>query len=184
MTYLPAPYESAQQDDMVAALGAGLTISTAAITSWVLGAFSYDSIRSIVESIDRGGDFEDIPADVLVPTAGWTVAAVFMVLGALMMFARRGRGSVILGSLVAIATTAIAQFAYHYDELARQSNAADLHLEHWPLFWGGVVVFVAAVLPATGRWVNGTGKSAPPSSDMPGLPGGAGAGSATLWPGT
>jgi len=84
MTYLPAPYESAQQDDMAAALGAGLTISTAAVTSWVLGSFGYDSIRSIVESIDHGADFEDIPADVLVPTAGWSVAVVFMVLGALM----------------------------------------------------------------------------------------------------
>jgi hypothetical protein len=150
----------------------------------VLGSFGYDSIRSIVESIDHGADFEDIPADVLVPTAGWSVAVVFMVLGALMMFARRGRGSVIFGSLVAIATTAVAQFAYHYDELAQQPNAADLHLEHWPLFWGGVVVFIAAVLPATGRWVNRTGRPAPPSSDIPGFPGGPGTGSATLWPGT
>ena len=168
MTYLPAPYESAQQDDMSAALGAGLTISTAGITSWVLGSFSYDAIRYTVDQIKGGA--EELPANLLVPTAGWTVAVVFMVLGALMMCARRGRGSVMFGALVAIATTAVAQFAYHYNDLAQQPNAADIRVDNWPLFWGGVVVFIAAALPATGRWVSNTGKPAPPTSDVPGYP--------------
>jgi hypothetical protein len=184
VTYLPAPYESAQQDDMAAALAAGLTISTAAITSWVLGSFCYESIRSIVERVHNTADLKDIPADELVPTTGWAVAVVLMVFGAVMLLARRGRSSVVCGSLIAIATTAVAQFSYHYPEVAQRSSAAQLHLEHWPLFWGGVVVLLAAVLPATGRWVNSTGKSGRPSSDPLGFPGGPSTSSATLWPGT
>ncbi len=184
MTYLPAPYESAQQDDTASALAAGLTISTAAATSWVLGSFSYDAIHYLIETTKQGTDFADLPADLLVPTAGWTVAVVFMVLGALLMLARRGRGSVIFGSLVAIVTTAIAQFAYHYGDIAQQPTAMASHLDNWPLFWGGAVVFLAAVLPATGRWVTRTPKPGPPTSDLPGFPDGSGTGSATLWPGT
>ena len=49
-----------------------------------------------------------------VPTVGWAVAAVLMVIGALLLLFRRGRGLLIFGALISIATTAWAQFGLGY----------------------------------------------------------------------
>ncbi len=69
---------------------------------------------------------------------------MLMVIGALLLIFRRGRGSLILGALVSIATTAVAQYELHLGP-ATQSQS-------W-LYWGGIGVLVVAALPATGRWV-------------------------------
>jgi hypothetical protein len=172
VTYLPAPYESAQQDDLAAALGAGLTVATAGITSWVLGTFAVEVVSSVFrETKDGNFSFDGVPADLVVPTVGWSIAVVFLVLGAVLMLFRRGRGTVIVGALIAVATTAIAQFAYHYDDLVTAPAPATVHLDKWWLYWGGVAVFVAAILPATGRWVN-RGRRKPPTGTA--TPGGSG----------
>jgi len=187
MTYLPAPYESAQQDDLAAALGAGLTVATAGITSWVLGTFAVDSIRWITEQTDKSLDLEKVPADLLVPTLGWAAAVILLVLGAVLMVFRRGRGTVIFGALIAVATTAIAQFAYHYNDLTTAPGAVTVPLDRWWLYWSAAAVLVAAVLPATGRWVKRTPPRTPVGAvtrGASGYPGGPSAGSPTLWPGT
>ena len=145
MTYLPAPYESAQQDDLPAALGAGLTVTIAGITSWVLGNFSFDRGRELIDQI-KADNGSTLPKTVLVPTIGWVAAVLLMVIGAVLLAFRLGRGVLVFGSMIAIATTAVAQFAYHY--------GSALSVAQWPLYWGGAVVFLLAVLPATGRWVN------------------------------
>ena len=51
---------------------------------------------------------------VAVPTVGWAVAAVLMAIGAVLLLFRRGRGLLIFGALVAIGTTAWAQFGLGY----------------------------------------------------------------------
>ncbi len=141
MSYLPAPYESAQQDDLGAALGAGLAVSLAGITSWVLGKSAYHGVRSL---IDLGKANQPLPGSLVVPTFGWAVAVMVMVIGALLLMFRRGRGSLIVGSLISIATTAIAQYGYHF---------SSANVGQWWLYWGGVGVLAAAALPATGRWI-------------------------------
>ncbi len=168
MTYLPAPYEAAQQDDLAAALGAGLTAVTAGITSWVLGQAAYDGIR---EMIDLNDAKASLPPSLVVPTVGWSIAVLLMVVGALLLIFRRGRGMVAFGALVSIATTALAQYLYDW-------NAPSAPVEQWLLYWGGVVVFVAAVLPATGRWVRRVARPLPPGMQPPT------SATATFYPGT
>ena len=158
MTYLPAPYESAQQDDLPAALGAGLTVTVAGITSWVLGRWAYDSARALIDQI-KADSGRALSKSQLIPTAGWSVAVLLMVIGAVLLAFRLGRGVLVFGAMIAVATTAVAQFGYHY--------GSDLPMSQWPLFWGGAVVFLLVVMPATGRWVNpaATAKPAfPPSA--------------------
>ena len=141
MSYLPAPYESAQQDDLGAALGAGLAATLAGITSWVLGKWVYDGVHSLIDSSKAQ---ESPPASVVVPTVGWGIAVVLMVIGTLLLVFRRGRGSLIIGALISIATTAIAQYSFHFGSSS---------LSQWWLYWGGVGVLAVAALPATGRWI-------------------------------
>lgn len=143
MSYLPAPYESAQQDDLPAALGAGLTVTVAGITSWILGHRAYEEIRSLV---DLGKAQDPLPRESVVTSAGWAIAVLLMVSGALLLAFRRGRGSLILGALVSIATTAVAQYGFGLGTAKHQ-------VPQWALYWGGAVVLLLAALPATGRWV-------------------------------
>ncbi len=150
MTYLPSPYESAPQDDLAAALGAGLAATVAGITSWVLGRWSYDGVRRL---IDLGNAQQSLPASVVVPAVGWGSAVVLMVLGALSLISRRGRGALILGALISMATTAIAQFSFHFGAASQPQ---------WWLYWGGVGVLAAAAMPATGRWIRKPTAIAPP----------------------
>jgi len=165
MTYLPAPYESAQQDDLPAALSAGLTISLAAITSWVTGSFAYDNLSPV---FNGSVDFEDLPTAMSVPTIGWSIGVLFMVIGMLTLGFRRGRQAIMLGALISLATTLVAQFIYGYPD----DPALGAPIEQWPLYWGGLAVVVVASLPATKRWIVRKTPLPPP------------AGGPTLWPGT
>ncbi len=180
MSHLPAPYESAQQDDIGAAVAATMTVTTALITSWVLGSQAYPVIEEGVRlflddaSSQEAQAYQDTLEEVTaVPTIGWTVATAFMVIGALLLLIRRGRGAVVIGALISIGTTAYAQFGVGY------GNAdAQYPVEQWPLFWGGVVVVVLALLPATGRWI---GKRRKPSASSSVI--GTTDSGAILWPG-
>ena len=49
MSYLPAPYESPQQDDLAATVAAILTTTVGLITSWVLGQHVYPVIRELID---------------------------------------------------------------------------------------------------------------------------------------
>ncbi len=151
MSYLPAPYESAKQDDLPAAMGAGLTVTVAGITCWMLGQWSF---RHIAGLIDTGRAGSPLPAAELIPAAGWAAAVLLMVLGGLLLVFRRGRGALIFGALVSIATTAVARYTFGWGTPASP-------VPQWALYWGGAAVLVLAALPATGRWVAKTGVAAP-----------------------
>jgi hypothetical protein len=156
VSYLPAPYESAPRDDLTSALGAGMTFTVAGITSWILGRWSWDSGRALIDVI-KVNNGTPLPKSAVVPTIGWAVAVVLMVVGAILLAFRHGRSALVLGALISVATTAIAQFSFHYGQ-------PGFSVTQWPLYWGGAAVFVLAVLPATGRWV------APPARAVPAFP--------------
>jgi hypothetical protein len=145
VSYLPAPYESAQQDDLPAALGAGLAVVLAGITSWILGQRVVDGARTLID-LGRARPGADLPKGLLVPTAGWGVAVVLMVIGCLSLIFRRGRGALIFGALVSVATTALARYSFHWATPGQP-------VAQWALYWGGLAVVVAAALPATRRWI-------------------------------
>jgi hypothetical protein len=180
MSYLPAPYESPQQDDLSATIAAILTTTVALITSWVLGQHAYPVVREFIDA--AMGNLSTAQEDaltasvptVVVPTVGWAVAAVLMAIGALLLLFRRGRGLLVFGALIGVATTAWAQFGLGYG-----GEDAVHQVDQWPLYWGGVVVIVLALLPATGRWV-GRQRRVPKSSTVIGTTDSG----AILWPGT
>ena len=180
MTYLPAPYESPQQDDLSATIAAILSSTTGLITAWVLGAHAYPVVREFIDAVL--GNLTTAQEDALqaslqttaVPTAGWAVAAILLAIGALLLLFRRGRGLLIVGALLSIAATAYAQFALGYG-----GPDATIPVEQWPLFWGGVVVVVLAVLPGTSRWLGKQRRSNPSSTVI-----GTTESGAILWPGT
>ena len=145
MTYLPAPYEAGSQDDLAATVAAALTVSVAGITSWILGSAAYPMIRDVVEQA-RGGSSFDPAASLLVPGAGWSLAAVLLAIGALLLLFRRGRGLLVFGALVSVATTAVARISWGFGTPTHP-------IAQWPLYWGGVLVLLLALLPATGRWL-------------------------------
>ena len=91
----------------------------------------------------------------LVPTIGWSIAVLLIVPGALLLAFRHGRGTLILGSLVSVATTAMAQYGFHF---------GSGHPAQWWLYWGGFAVLAVAALPAIGRWI------AKPTPTAPGFP--------------
>src|SRR3954451_18515639 len=126
MSYLPAPYESAQQDDLAAALAAGLAATLGGIMSWVLGKEAYDGLRVL---INLGKANKSLPGSVVVPSVGWAIAVVLMVIGSILLILRRGRGSLIIGSLISIATTAVTQYGFHF---------SSANVPQWWLYWGGV----------------------------------------------
>lgn len=176
MTYLPAPYEAAQQDDLAATLAAVLTTTVAALTAWTLGSWAYTTIRSLFDvfSANDPPDASSGQIESALVAAGWAVAAVFLGLGALLVLFRRGRKAAVFGGLIAAGTTALAQFGFGYGDAG-----ARVPIENWPLYWGGVVVVVLAVLPATGRWVGRTRKRRSSQQVM-----GTTESGAILWPGT
>ena len=179
MSYLPAPYESPQQDDLAATVAAILTTTVGLITSWVLGQHVYPVVRELIDG--AMGNLSSAQEDALqasmatvgVPTVGWAIATVLMVIGSLLLLFRRGRGLLIFGALIAVATTAWAQFGLGYG-----GEGAAIQVDQWPLYWGGVAVVVLALLPATGRWVGRT-RRAPKSSTVIGTT----ETGAVLWPG-
>ncbi|HZM66801.1 MAG TPA: hypothetical protein VFC16_10935 [Nakamurella sp.] len=184
MSYLPAPYEAPPQDDLSATLAAILTTTVALITSWVLGARAYPVVREFVDGLlgnltdAQRQAFTDTLATQAVPTVGWSVAAVLLAIGAVLLLFRRGRQLLIFGALIGVATTAWAQFGIGYGDVG---SGAAVPVEQWPLYWGGVAVIVLAVLPATGRWLGRT-KVPPRAGKPPGVTGTTESG-AILWPG-
>lgn len=179
MSYLPAPYESPQQDDLSATVAAILTSTVALITSWVLGQQAYPVVKDFIDGVlgnltSAQEDAVEASLDtVAIPTVGWTIAAVLMVIGALLLLFRRGRGLLILGGLVAVATTAWAQFIIGYG-----GEGAEVPVSQWPLYWGGAAVVVLALLPATFRWI-GRGQRTPKQTNVIGTT----ESGAILWPG-
>lgn len=176
MTYLPAPYETPPQDDLAATLAAVLTTTVAGLTAWILGSWSYRTGRSLYDVVAGPGTPEPTPAQIesAVVAAGWGVAALFLGFGALFVLFRRGRKAAVLGGLIAGGTTALAQFGFGYGD-----TGAQVPIENWPLYWGGIAVLVLALLPATGRWV-GRRRRARRSPEITGTT----ASGAILWPGT
>ena len=179
MSYLPAPYESPAQDDLPATVFAILTTTVGLITSWVLGQAAYPVVKEFVDGLlgnlssAQEDAFQASLKTVGVPSAGWAIAAVLMVIGALLLLFRRGRALLVFGSLISIATTAWAQFGIGYG-----GEGAEIPISQWPLYWGGVVVVVLALLPPTGRWVGRTRRNARPSNVI-----GTTESGAILWPG-
>jgi len=111
---------------------------------------------------------------ILAPTVGWTVAAVLMIIGSVLLLFRRGRGWLVLGTLVSIGTTGWAQFG-----VGMGGPDATYPVDQWPLYWGGVAVLVLVLLPATGRWVGRQARARKPSAVI-----GTTETGAVLWPGT
>ncbi len=179
MSYLPAPYESPQQDDLAATLSAILTATVAIITSWVLGQQAYPVIREVIDgamgnlTVAQQDALTSELKTVAVPTIGWALAAVLMTIGAVLLLFRRGRKLLILGALISIGTTAWAQFGLGYG-----GDGASVVVNQWPLFWGGAVVAVVGLLPATGRWIGKSRAVARPSTVI-----GTTESGAVLWPG-
>ena len=179
MSYLPAPYESPQQDDLSATVAAILTTTVAFITSWVLGQYAYPVVMEFIDGLlgnlttDQQDALEASLDTVAVPTLGWTVAAVLMVIGALLLLFRRGRGLLIFGALLAVATTAWAQFVIGYG-----GEGAVIAVDQWPLYWGGVAVVLLSLLPATHRWIGRGARDPKPSTVI-----GTTESGAILWPG-
>ncbi len=176
MTYLPAPYETPQQDDLAATLAAVLTTTVAGLTAWILGSWAYTTIRSLYGffSVNDPPDASSGQIESALVAGGWAVAAVFLGLGALLVLFRRGRKAAVLGGLIAVGTTALAQFGFGYGD-----TGAAVPIVNWPLYWGGIAVVVLALLPGPPRWV---GRSRRPRK-APEVTGTTASG-AILWPGT
>lgn len=182
MTYLPAPYEAARGDDLPAALAAGLAGTVAGITAWITASWAYPVARDLIDGFagrltaEQEQAIEDALPYTVIPAAGWAVSAILLALGAVLLCFHRGRGVLLLGALLSVATTAYAQFGLDFGTEARP-------VEQWPLYWGGAVVLVLAVLPATSRWV-GRRPAGPPVLGAATLAAGTGAITApTLWSG-
>lgn len=179
MSYLPPPYESPQQDDLSATLAAILTTTVAMITSWVLGQHAYPVVKEFVDGMlgnlttAQQDAFEASLKTVAVPTVGWAVSAVLMVIGALLLLFRRGRDLLIFGGMIAIGTTAWAQFGLGYG-----GEDAAIPVSQWPLYWGGVAVVVLALLPPTKRWIGRTPRNPKQTTVI-----GTTESGAILWPG-
>jgi hypothetical protein len=179
MSYLPAPYESPQQDDLSASVAAVLTTTVGFITAWVFGQQVYPVTQQFVDGMKgqltpaEQSAFTESMQTLAVPSIGWGLSSLLLVIGSLLLLVRRGRGLLIFASLISIATTAWAQFGLGFG-----GDGAAIPVSQWPLFWGGVVVLALAALPATGRWVGRVRKSARPSSVI-----GTTESGAVLWPG-
>lgn len=179
MTYLPAPYEAPQQDDLSATLCAILTTTVGLITSWVIGQYAYPVVKEYIDGAmgNLSSEQEDALTasldTVLLPAVGWALAAVLMVIGSLLLLFRRGRGLLVFGALVSIGTTAWAQFGLGYG-----GEGAATEVSQWPLYWGGVAVVVLAMLPATKRWLGRSPKTPQQSTVI-----GTTESGAILWPG-
>jgi len=179
MSYLPAPYESPQQDDLAASVAAILTTTVGLITAWVFGQQVYPTVRQFVDAVqgnlttDQENDFTSSLQTLAIPTVGWALSALLLVVGSVLLLFRRGRGLLIFAALISIATTAWAQFALGFG-----GADAEVPVNQWPLYWGGVVVLVLAALPATGRWVGRSRASTKPSGVI-----GTTESGAVLWPG-
>ncbi len=145
MTMLPAPYESVPDDDLGAAVAAALTATLAAVTAINLGLQSWQQSPEALDRIKAGALSADA-VNLVISTAGWLISVFFLAVGAVLLLLRRGRGAVIVGALVGLGTTVLARYKFEY------FTAAHPLANSW-LYFGGAAVVVAALLPATGRWI-------------------------------
>ncbi len=141
--YLPAPYEGAANDDLAAAVGATLTATLALLTAWIVGVPAYDRIRLAVEAGQREDGFSESTIQLGGTGLGWAVAVLFLVFGTVSLLRRRARGGLIFGAVVSLVTTIVADSPL--ETLTGEPHA-------W-LFYSGIAVVIAALLPATKRWL-------------------------------
>ena len=150
---IPAPYELVEADDLGAAVAAALTVSCGGITAWILGHWSYGMLEAFVR-YERASNWRLSPPDEVIVAAGWAVGTIFLAIGALLLLLRRGRKMLVFGALIAGATTVLASSKLGFNGQL---------IEQWPLYWGGVAVFVLGLLPATGRWARRPAKPGGPA---------------------
>jgi hypothetical protein len=149
-SYLPAPYESAADDDLAAAAGAALTGTTALLIALTLGRQSWAQYPAALDLL-TAGRLEGTDLALVATTATWAASAVLMTLGAVLLIARRGRGVVMSGAFVGLAGTAIARWGFDwFTPVYPLDNAA--------AYFGGVAVIGLAMLPSTRRWIAGRGR--------------------------
>ncbi len=148
-SYLPAPYESAPDDDLPAAAGAALAGTLAVLVAVTLGRQAWEQYPAAVDAVNAGA-FADDDLAVLLSTGGWAVAAVLSLVGAAMMVVRRGRGVLLLGAAAGLVTTLAVRYAFDWFTPAHPLPAE-------VTYYGGAAVIVLALLPATGRWMAGHG---------------------------
>ena len=179
VTYLPAPYETPQQDDLAATLAAVLTTTVAALSAWVLGSSAYTTIRLLGGRVHRqrsAGSHDQAQIESAVVAAGWAVATLFLGIGALLVLFRRGRKAAVLRR--------VDRRRDHRAGPVRRSATATpvrrCRSRTGRCTGVGVAVVVLALLPATGRWV---GRIRRPRIGQPGVTGTTETG-AILWPGT
>lgn len=150
MGYLPAPYESAPDDDLGSATAATLAASVGALISVSLGMQVARQFPAAKQALDAG-TLTGARMELVVVTTGWAAAAALMGLGALLLLFRRGRGLLVLGALVGVATTGVARYEFGW-------FTASHPLANIAVYFGGVAVFVLALLPGTRRWIAGRGR--------------------------
>src|SRR5262245_20796760 len=90
MTYLPAPYETPPQDDLVATLAAVLTTTVAVVSAWVLGSWAYSTIRGLLDATGLD-DLTIGSGQAGLLALGWALSALLLGVGALLVLFRRGR---------------------------------------------------------------------------------------------
>lgn len=173
MTILPAPYESAPDDDLGAATSATLAATLGALVAVSLGSQAWEQGEQAATAfIEAPDQFLEAQLPTAVTTVGWGGAAVFMGLGALLLLFRLGRGALIFGSALSLGTTFLARYGFEW------FTPTD-PLEHYPVFLGGIPVLLLALLPTTGRWIagrrsrrmrSGAGTFATPTSATPPRP--------------
>lgn len=149
-SYLPAPYEAAPDDDLAAAAAAALAATSAVLIAITLGRQAWDQYPAAIDALQAGPLGGDSSA-VAISTFGWAASAVLMGLGAVLMLVRRGRGFVVLGAVIGLATTIAARAAFDWFTPSHP-------IPHAVVFYGGAAVIVMALLPATGRWMAGRGR--------------------------
>jgi hypothetical protein len=144
---LAAPYESVPDDDLSAAAAATVTGALALLVAVSLGMQAWRQLPNVDRVLDAGS-FQEADVPLLSTTFGWGAAAVLMTLGALLLSIRRGRGTVIFGSLIGLAATLLARVEFGW-------FTPEHPLEHLPVYFAGAAVVLLALLPGTRRWISG-----------------------------
>lgn len=159
-SYLPAPYELAPEDDLAASVAATLTLALTAVASWAVGQQSYLAVRALIDTRDlrRTELLDDRITTWTTMAVGWGVATLLMVLGAISLLRRRGRGALVLGALLSVGATVTAERAFDYlgGGYVDPASVPDRYF-----LYAGAAAVVAALLPGTKRWITRSGKTGP-----------------------
>lgn len=144
-THLPAPYENVPDDDLASASLATVAAAVGVVTAITIGSRAWAQFGIAMEAIDDGARASQTEVAFLVTTVGWGAGAVFLVLGAIALMLRRGRGMLAFGALISLATTLIARYAFEW-------FTTDRPVPNAPMYYGGVAVLLLVMVPAAGRW--------------------------------